>query len=384
MILPGSTLGVLGGGQLGRMFCLAARVMGYRTWVLDPDPLSPASEVADRQLCAAYTDEAALRRLGETCAAVTTEFENVPADSLRFLQGLCPVLPAPESVELTRNRFREKAFLHDHGFATAPFAAVTSAETARAAFRHIGAPALLKTATGGYDGKGQLRVEDAAGTEAAFEALGSVACVLERRIALERELSVVLARSRSGEAACYPAGENRHVNGILDLTVVPARIPDALARQARDVAVRVAEALDYAGVMAVEFFVTAEGELLVNEIAPRPHNSGHYTLDACASSQFEQQLRMLCGLPAGDVRLLSPVVMVNLLGDCWGHAQPAWERLLEHPGIRLHLYGKREARAGRKMGHFNCLARDAGRALELAETARRHLCRPAASVPPVR
>lgn len=375
MILPGATLGVLGGGQLGRMFCIAARVMGYRVLVLDPDPDSPAGAVADEHLCADYSDAQALERMGAECAGVTTEFENVPAGSLRFLQGRCRVYPSPASVELTRDRILEKSFLRDNGIPTAPFAPVTGEAELEAAVGEVGTPALLKTATFGYDGKGQAGIEDAAEAQGAFESLGGVRCVLERRVGLERELSVVLARSREGESACYPVVENIHVGGILDTSIVPARVPHATARAARDMALRVATALEYVGVMAVEFFLTTDGELLVNEIAPRPHNSGHFTLDACASSQFEQQVRMLCGLPAGDVALLSPVVMINLLGDCWGDSVPAWERLLEHPGIRLHLYGKREARPGRKMGHYNCLARDTGQALDIAEQARKRLCR---------
>lgn len=375
MILPGATLGVLGGGQLGRMFCLAAQTMGYRVLVLEPDPESPAGSVADEHLCAAYTDPAALARMGQSCAAVTTEFENVPAESLRYLQAHCRVFPTPEAVALTRDRILEKGFLREHGIPTAPFVAIQRREELGAALERIGAPALLKTATFGYDGKGQARVAGPQDLDAAFTALGEVACVLERRVVLEREVSVVLARAASAEVACYPVAENLHENGILDTTIVPARVPGATGQQALQVARQVADALDYVGVMAVEFFVTADGELLVNEIAPRPHNSGHYTLDACASSQFEQQVRMLCGLPAGDVRLLSPAVMINLLGDCWGDSAPAWERLLEHPEIRLHLYGKREARRGRKMGHFNCLAEDAATALAIARRARQGLCR---------
>ena len=375
MILPGATLGVLGGGQLGRMFCLAARTMGYRVMVLEPDPQSPAGAVADEHVCADYDDPAALARLGEQCAAVTTEFENVPAESLRYLQGHCRVFPTPEAVELTRDRILEKSFLRDHGIPTAPFLPVTSEQDLNPALAAVGTPALLKTATFGYDGKGQARIDRADEAEEAFAVLGGVRCVLERRVPLACEVSVVLGRSSEGETACYPVVENVHVNGILDTSIVPARVSDAVAKAATGMALRVAEALGYVGVMAVEFFITQEGELLVNEIAPRPHNSGHFTLDACVSSQFEQQVRMLCDLPAGDVALLSPVVMVNLLGDCWGDSAPAWERLLEHPGIRLHLYGKQEARPGRKMGHYNSLARNTQVALAIAEQARNRLCR---------
>ncbi len=373
MILPGATLGVVGGGQLGRMFCVAARTMGYRVVVLEPDAQSPAGVFADEHIRAPYDDAAALERLGATCDAVTTEFENVPAQSLRYLQAHCRVYPQPEAVELTRDRIREKSFLRDHGIATARFEPVHTAEALGAALERVGTPALLKTATFGYDGKGQVAVDSPESARSGFAELGSVPCVLERRMDLETEVSVVLARSSEGESACYPVAENLHCNGILDTSIVPARVPAEAAREATRIALRVAEGLGYVGVLAVEFFLTRQGELLVNEMAPRPHNSGHYTLDACTTSQFEQQVRMLCGLPAGDVRLLSPVVMLNLLGDLWGEGTPAWERLLEHPGIKLHLYGKREARPGRKMGHVNCLAENAQRALAIAERARRNL-----------
>lgn len=375
MLLPGATLGVLGGGQLGRMFCMAARTMGYRVVVLEPDPQSPAGAFADEHLQAAYDDAAALKHMGQVCDAVTTEFENVPAESLHYLEGHCRVYPQPEAVELTRDRIREKSFLREHGIATARFEAVHTAEELGPALERVGTPALLKTATFGYDGKGQATVDSAEAAHTGFEQLGRVPCVLERRMDLETEVSVVLARSREGESACYPVAENIHRGGILDTSIVPARVPGEVAREATRVALQVAEALGYVGVLAVEFFLTRQGELLVNEMAPRPHNSGHYTLDACTTSQFEQQVRMLCGLPAGEVTLLSPVVMLNLLGDLWSEGAPAWERLLEHPGIKLHLYGKRAARPGRKMGHFNCLAADSARALAIAEQARRGLLR---------
>jgi 5-(carboxyamino)imidazole ribonucleotide synthase len=363
MILPGATLGVVGGGQLGRMFTCAARIMGYRVVVLDPDPHSPAGALADQHLQADYTDRGALEALGRTCAAITTEFENVPAQTLERLAAHCPVRPAAAAVAIVQDRIREKTFLRDQGLPTAPFEPVFLPDGIEHALRDVGTPALLKRAALGYDGKGQATVEDLPGAIAAFDALGGVPCVLERRVELQTELSVVLARDAAGSVTCYPVAENTHRAGILDTSVVPARVPPELAARTEAMACAVATALDYCGVMAVEFFVTTDGELLINEIAPRPHNSGHYTLDACVTSQFEQQVRMLCGLPAGDTRLLSPVVMVNLLGDVWGDSAPAWETLLADPRVKLHLYGKAEARPGRKMGHFNLLDPDLETAL---------------------
>ena len=366
MILPGAMLGVVGGGQLGRMFVLRARVMGYRVTVLEPDPGSPAGQVADTHLRAAYDDPAALDRLAADCAAVTTEFENVPAGALERLARAVPVRPAAAAVAVAQDRIREKTALVDRGFATAPFRAVTDAAGLDAALAAVPLPAVLKTSRLGYDGKGQATVERREDGAAAFARLGGVPCVLERRLALERELSVILARGADGAVAAFPVGENRHRDGILETTVVPARVPDAVARDARDLAVRLAESLDYVGVLGVELFVADGGQLYVNEIAPRPHNSGHWTLDACSTDQFEQQVRALCGLPLAEPRLLSPVAMVNLLGDLWRGGTPRWAEAFRRPGVRLHLYGKTEPRPGRKMGHLNCLADDPDRALALA------------------
>ena len=368
-ILPGATLGILGGGQLGRMFTIAARTMGYRVMVLDPDGASPAGQMADVHLQADYADHAALQQLGAACAAVTTEFENVPAASLIELASHCRVSPGAAAVAIVQDRSHEKSWLADNGFATAPFALVYSEGDLDAALADTGTPALLKVSRFGYDGKGQARVGTLDEARAAFREFGGQPCVLEGFVELEREVSVVLARDDAGECALFPVAENRHDNGILDLSIVPARVPDSLAAQARDTARAVAERLGYVGVMAVEFFV-AGGRLMVNEIAPRPHNSGHYTLDACVTDQFEQQVRALCGLPLGDPRLLSPVVMVNLLGDRWGNGGPHWGTLLAHPAVKLHLYGKQAARPGRKMGHFNVLDADPAAALQLAERLR--------------
>jgi 5-(carboxyamino)imidazole ribonucleotide synthase len=367
VILPGATLGVLGGGQLGRMFTLAARNLGYRVLVLDPDPDSPAGAVADVHLQADYEDPQALARLGAECAAITTEWENVPASTLEALTTHCPVRPSADAVAVARDRIREKTFVRDLGLATAPFFPIHAQADLAAAVAGLRLPALLKTATLGYDGKGQVGVENPDQARAGFALLGDSPCVLEEKVSLAQELSVVLARGSDGETAFYPVGENVHRNGILHTTRVPGQVPAAVAEHALGMARRVAEALDYIGVLAVEFFFTTDGELLINEMAPRPHNSGHYTLDACITSQFEQQVRALCGLPLGSTRLLSPVTMLNLLGDLWGDAQPDWTRVFHHPEARLHLYGKREARIGRKMGHINVLSENADASFELAE-----------------
>lgn len=371
-ILPGATLGILGGGQLGRMFTIAARTMGYRVMVLDPDAASPAGQMADTHLQADYADHEALKRLGEACAAVTTEFENVPAVSLIELANHCRVSPGAAAVAIVQDRSHEKSWLAQNGFATAPFALVYSEGDLDAGMADVGAPALLKVARFGYDGKGQARVNTREEARAAFREFNGQPCVLEGFVKLECEVSVVLARSDAGECALFPVAENRHENGILDVSIVPARVPQSLAHQACEMARDVANKLGYVGVMAVEFFV-ADGRLMVNEIAPRPHNSGHYTLDACATDQFEQQVRALCGLPLGDTRLLSPVAMVNILGDRWQNGGPHWNTLLAHPNIKLHLYGKQTARPGRKMGHFNVLDADPDAALRLAEQMRHAL-----------
>ena len=372
MLLPGSTFGVLGGGQLGRMFTLAARVMGYQVVVLAPDPQSPAGQVADIHLKAGYTDAAALLHMANLCQAVTTEFENVPAQSLEMLAKNCFVAPSPAAVAVAQDRLLEKTRAQEFGCDTAPFANIEDEGYLVAAWTQIEGPALLKTRRLGYDGKGQVRVDNLDELVAAFDHLGRVPCLLEGRLDLKQEVSVVLARNPQGEIAFFPVAENRHRNGILDVSIVPARVPDELADRARDMAGHIAAGLDYVGILAVEFFVLADGRIVFNEMAPRPHNSGHYTLDACATDQFQQQVRALAGLPLGDSRLLTPVVMVNILGDIW-RPQPAWDKLLAHPGVQLHLYGKTEARPGRKMGHYNCLATTVEAAIELADTTRGEL-----------
>ena len=356
MILPGAWIGLLGGGQLGRMFTIAARSMGYRVAVLDPDPLSPAGHIADRHFKQPYADEVTLAELGRLCAVVTTEFENVPAQALSFLAPLCPVHPGPEALAIAQDRVREKTFARAHGIETARFHAVHSTADLDGAWAEVNGPSILKTSRLGYDGKGQRTVMTREEAQRAFEDFGGVACILEERVSLERELSVVLARTASGQIASFPAGENRHVDGILDTTMVPADVSPDLADRARVAAETLARALDYVGVLGVELFVVAGDRLLFNEMAPRPHNSAHYTMDACVTDQFEQQVRAVCGLPLGETALLSPVCMVNLLGDLWQHGPPRWDLALANPRAKLHLYGKHEARPGRKMGHLNLLA----------------------------
>ena len=362
-VLPGSTLGVLGGGQLGRMFCVAARTMGYHLVVLDPDPDSPAGRIADQQIQADFTDEQALDALAQQCDVITTEFENVPAQSMRYLAQRCAVFPSADALEIAQNRNREKAFAAQAGLTPAPNYAIKTEADLEPAISTTGLPAILKTATLGYDGKGQFVVESLEQARDAFAQTGGVECVLEKKIALKLEVSAIVARNAQGETAVYPVGENEHRHGILAVNIVPARISDTIAEQAKQQALKLAEALDYVGVLAVEFFVDADDRLLFNEMAPRPHNSGHYTKDACVTSQFEQQARVMCGLPPGDTRLISPVVMVNLLGDLW---DPDWLPLLKQPNVKLHLYGKKHARPGRKMGHYNVLADDVETALKTA------------------
>ena len=366
MILPGATLGMLGGGQLGRMFVTAAQTMGYKVVVLEPDKNSPAGIIADQHICAKYTDETALRRLAELCDAVTTEFENIPATVLSYLEEKIVVHPSSKALSFTQNRLIEKAFIESLDISVAPYIAIRNMADIDAITDTFQFPAIIKAASFGYDGKGQAVCQNADDVRAAFVALNEVECVLEQRINLEREISIVLARSQSGEVTNFPVAENVHINGILHSTTVPSSVSGQQAQKAIEMADTIAAGLDYVGTMAVEFFISKEGDLLANEIAPRPHNSGHYSLDACQTSQFEQQVRMLCGLPAGNCDLTSAVVMINLLGDVWGSSQPYWQSLLSQPQNKLHLYGKKEARLGRKMGHFNVLASTVDQAAESA------------------
>ena len=367
-ILPPAMLGILGGGQLGSMFTVAAKTMGYRVTVLDPDPNAPAARFADYHLCAPFDDADALKTLAQ-CAAVTTEFENVHAQSMRDLAQHTRVSPSGDCVAIAQNRIAEKAWIRKAGLPTAPYQTVERiGDINEGTVQYL--PGILKTATLGYDGKGQIRVRTVAEVQAAFEQHGGVACVLEKMVDLRAEISVIVCRLDSRHTATYDPAENRHDNGILSYSTVPARLPETVQRQARQMAVRLADALDYVGVLAVEMFVVGDAQdLVVNEIAPRPHNSGHHTIDACAASQFQQQVRLMCGLPPADTRLLSPCTMANILGDLWGGngGEPHWEAVQQHPSAHLHLYGKTAARNGRKMGHFTVLADTADQAYAAAQ-----------------
>lgn len=364
-ILPGSTLGVLGGGQLGRMFCVAARTMGYRVVVLDPDPHCGAGHIADIHIQAGYTDQAALESMAEQCDVITLEFENIPSESVRFIAGKTTVYPVAESLEIAQNRDLEKQFALKAGLQPVPYFVIGQQHDIEQAEAEIGFPAILKSNTLGYDGKGQFLVNSHAELVAAFDEAGQVDCVLEKKINIQREVSAIVARNANAELASFPVSENQHVNGILHMSIVPARVSDEITQLAIENASILADAMSYVGILAVEFFVSDENVLYFNEMAPRPHNSGHYTKDACVTSQFEQQVRMMCGLVPGDTRLMSPVVMVNMLGDLW---PPKWNDIFAQTNVKLHLYGKPEARPGRKMGHFNVLAEDIESALGVAES----------------
>ncbi len=377
VILPPATLGMLGGGQLGRFFVAAAHEMGYKVWVLDPDANSPAGLIADRHLCAAYEDFAALDELAANCAAITTEFENVPATTLAYLAKFIPVRPSAEAVSVCQNRIVEKTFLRDNGLPHGHFIPVTTEADLEAANAGL-FPGILKVARFGYDGKGQAVVNNRDEALTAFRTFKGEHCVLEQKLSLDYEVSVVLARDEQGRVKCFPTAENQHTRGILDVSIVPARASACLADNAQEIAERIAEKLGYIGTLAVEFFVS-KGQLYVNEMAPRPHNSGHYTIDACINSQYEQQVRALCGLPLGEARAHSASVMVNLLGELWyegGHAhgqyrEPDWNQLYAIPNLKLHLYGKHHARPGRKMGHFTVVGEQLDTVLATALAARK-------------
>ncbi|MDR2219926.1 MAG: 5-(carboxyamino)imidazole ribonucleotide synthase [Methylobacillus sp.] len=369
IVLPPAMLGMLGGGQLARFFVIAAHEMGYRVMVLDPDENSPAGLLAETHLCAAYDDHVALARMAQECAAVTTEFENVPASTLGALAKSVPVHPAAATVAICQHRVSEKNFLRDHGFPHAPYAEINAESDLPANGLY---PGILKVARFGYDGKGQVRVHSRDEALAAFRNFKSEQCVLEKMLTLDYEVSVVLARNAAGHVVPFPVAENIHRNGILDISIVPARGSTEVREQAQTLAHGVAEKLDYVGTLGVEFFVCG-GQLYVNEMAPRPHNSGHYTIDACVTNQFEQQIRALCGLPLGDARLHSPAVMVNLLGDIWRDGEPEWSTLFAQRDLKLHLYGKHEARPGRKMGHFTVIGDNADEVLQSAMAARQRI-----------
>ena len=358
MIEPDSVLGMLGGGQLGRMFSLAAADMGYRVCVFDPNEMSPAGEVSYRHIQADYDDRGALEEFGKTCSVITTEFENIPADTLKYLQNYSQLCPNPNAVNIAQNRIREKTFVNDLGIPTSPFIEVNSLDDLQRT-DHLNWPCIIKTAQFGYDGKGQQVVEDVDAARQVFKQLGETACILEEKISLQCEISVVLGRNQNGEVCYFPVAENQHKNGILHISTVPAGVSRELQTFACEIAHRIAEALDYIGIFTVEYFVDQNNQLLVNEIAPRVHNSGHYTMDACNISQFEQQVRMICGWTPADTTHHSAVAMVNILGDAWREGVLPAAKLFEDVNVKLHLYGKRDAKPGRKMGHFNVLGENA-------------------------
>lgn len=355
-ILPGSTIGVLGGGQLGRMFAMAARRMGYRVHTLAPEHDTPTGQIADVEIVASYDDVERIREFASRVDVVTFEFENVSAAAAAAAESCTLVRPNGRALEIAQHRIREKTFLRDQGLPVTPFAVVRTADDLDEAVRRVGRPAVLKSAAFGYDGKGQARIEPHGDAHAAWNTIGRAEAVFEAFVSLEREISVVAARGVDGSIAQFVPVDNVHRRHILDISVAPALVPDTIASQASEVTRAVLEALDYVGVLCVEFFVARDGRLLVNEIAPRPHNSGHLTFDACRTSQFEQQLRAICGLPLGSTELLRPAAMANLLGDLWDEGEPQWSAALAFPEVKLHLYGKSVARRGRKMGHLTTLA----------------------------
>jgi 5-(carboxyamino)imidazole ribonucleotide synthase len=382
VILPGSTIGILGGGQLGRMTAMAARHMGYGVAVLDPSPACPAGAVSDLEINTPYDDPTGLDRLLERADVVTYEFENVPVVAAERCAARRPTHPAPRILRTCQNREREKRFLGDAGFPCAPFAIVASAEELAAAVARIGLPAILKTADFGYDGKGQRKLTS--GThdwQTVWREFGAPRAVLEGFVDFQLELSVIVAANGRGEFTVYPVAENIHTDHILDFSIVPARVLPATAREASDLACAIAESLGLVGLLAVEMFVLRDGHVLVNELAPRPHNSGHWSLDGALTSQFEQHVRAVCGLPLGDTRAHHPSVMVNLLGDLWAAGMPDWPRLLADTGAKLHLYGKPEARPGRKMGHFTVVADELDSALHRARQLKASLLAAARAIP---
>ncbi|HEY7462754.1 MAG TPA: 5-(carboxyamino)imidazole ribonucleotide synthase [Gemmatimonadota bacterium] len=377
-IRPGATLGILGGGQLGRMTALAARSLGYSVHALDPDPTCPARGVVDRLVTAGFDDSEAAADLAAGCDVVTLEIEKIAIASLEAAARRAPLRPAASVLEVVQDRARQKAWLASHGFPLGAFRAARSAAELEEAVRRLGGACVAKAVIGGYDGRSQVPVPHPSAARAAWDALGGGPCIVERLLALEREISVLVARRPGGESVVYPPALNHHADRILDWSVMPAPVAPELAARAGDLGRRIAEALDVEGLLAVEMFVV-EGDLLVNELAPRPHNSFHHTEVACVTSQFEQVVRAVCDLPLGSVEVLRPAALVNLLGDLWlGARPPAFEEVLKLPGVKLFLYGKQEARPGRKMGHLCAIGADPEQAVARARAARQRLAEGAA------
>lgn len=372
-LLPGSTLGILGSGQLGRMLAIAAKQLGYRVAIYSPDTDTPAGQVADVEAVGDYLDEERLADFAQRVSVITFEFENVPSRASEVAAQHTIVRPAGSVLHITQERLREKTFLRDNGFPTTPFREVKTYADLHAAARDLGLPAVLKTASFGYDGKGQQKVYAQSDPEKVFAALGGAVGIYEAWVDFEKEISVVAARTADGQFAAFPVFENRHANHILDVTFAPAAIGPQLAKEAADLAAGILEKLGVVGLLTVEMFVTKSGKLLVNELAPRTHNSGHLTIDACVTSQFEQQIRAVCCLPLGSPALRQPAAMANLLGDVWSKGEPNWAAALSDPHVKLHLYGKAEARKGRKMGHLTACARGVDAAIARVTAARERL-----------
>lgn len=374
-ILPGATLGVLGGGQLGRMFAIAAAQMGYRVAAFTNEPDSPISQVCSQVTVADYADERALKKFGSSVSVVTIEFENIPSSALELLESETLVRPGPNVLHITQNRLREKTFLQEKRFPLAPWASVRDKSDLHDALEKLGTPAVLKTAGFGYDGKGQRLIHSKESADSAYAAMDGQDAIIEQYIEFEKEISVIGARSQSGDFVAYGPVENAHENHILDLSLAPARITWTLAEEAIDLTRSIMDALGVVGLLCVEMFVTPEETLIVNELAPRPHNSGHYSIEACPTSQFEQQVRTITGLPLGTTETERGSAMVNLLGDLWSDGEPDWASAVALPEVHLHLYGKKEPRPGRKMGHITACARWADEAVERAKSARDLLTR---------
>lgn len=370
VIAPGAALGVLGGGQLGRMFTIAARRLGYRIHTYSPEEDTPAGQAADVEVTASYEDIDALRTFAGGVDVVTFEFENVPIEAIDAVEALVPVRPSGMALHTAQQRAREKTFLASHGFPTARFAPAATLDELWNAVALIGTPAIVKTAAFGYDGKGQHPVTTPADVESIWLAIGHQEAVVEKRISLQAEISIVAARGLDGEMVHYAPFQNRHRHHILDVTTAPAEVPPGIAARAIEITRAILEELEYVGVIGVEFFLSTDGELLVNEMAPRPHNSGHLTVDAAQTSQFEQQVRAICGLSLGSTELLRPAAMANLLGELWIGGEPNWAAACRFPDVKLHLYGKTEPRPGRKMGHLTCLAGTVSEAQDRVVAAR--------------
>lgn len=376
-ILPNSTIGVFGSGQLGRMFAIEARKLGYRVHTFSPESDTPTGQVADIETQAEYDDLYEVRTFAQSVDVVTFEFENVPSGCVEAASEFVDVFPRGEVLYITQNRLREKTFLADNGFPVTPFRHVTTLAELRTAVEALGTPCVLKTAGFGYDGKGQSKILSAADIEPAFEKLSRQESVLEAFVDFEKEVSVVCARDQAGNFAHFGVIENEHANHILDISFAPAIVSERTFVEAIEITRNIAESLGYVGTLCVEFFLTRDDRLLVNELAPRPHNSGHLTFDACVTSQFEQQLRAVCGLPLGSTEFYRPAAMANLLGDIWQNGEPNWAAALATPGVKLHLYGKAKPRPGRKMGHLTAVADSATEATDLVRAARRSLDSPA-------